>query len=237
MSCVRLFVILFAWLIPAESCTPVKAISAMYSVNAKTVGFRNDEKTVQFIPMHHIGKAEFYENVRVLVKAFKEKGYIVYYESSKADNFEDSSLQDLYERKFRKMMGFYLDSTGYSRYFEKSPFKNMVDQPQYSSLGVTGQDTRVDVPKNKLVDVYEEKFGRISLDTIDYKTPFNAPYPAKSRLPKDRAQSIIIDHRNQNLATYIHYSPDLHIVVLYGAIHVNGTFSELRKFDEGWKKK
>jgi len=236
MSCLRLFVILFACLLNAESCTPVKAVSSMYSVNPKIVELSNNKKIVRFIPMHHIGKVVFYENVSELVKAYKKEGYIVYYESSRPDKLNDSLLQDLYERKFRKMMGLYLDTTGYSHYLEKSPFRNFVDQPKYSVLGVTDDDMRVDVSKNKLVDVYEKKFGQINLDTIDYKTPLNAYYPMKLRLPKERVRSIIIDYRNENLASYIHYSPDLLIIVLYGAIHVNGTLNELRKLDGGWKK-
>jgi hypothetical protein len=231
-----LFYGLFILLVCYYACTPVKTISSLYSKKVKVIEFKNEFKTVKFIPMHHIGKPEFYASVAIEVMSLKDEGYIVYYESARMDRIEDSVKLDEYKRKFRKMLGVHIDSTGYAKYFEKSPFKNMIDQPAYKELGVTNADVRVDLPQNKLVDAYEEKYGIIELAAGDKQMPFTSGYPRALRLPKDQVMSIIIDHRNRHLAEYVHKASDKKIVILFGAIHVNGTFDELKNLDNSWKK-
>ena len=229
---------LFVLLIGCYACTPVKTISSLYSKDAKVIEFSNEFKTVKFIPMHHVGKPEFYADVAIKVMSLKEEGYIVYFESAKMDQIEDSIKLDEYKRKFRKMLGVHIDSTGYAKYFENSSvFKNMIGQPAYKELGVTDGDVRVDLPQNKLVDAYEEKYGKIELAAGDKQMPFTSGYPKALRLPKEQVRSIIIEHRDRHLAEYIHKASDKKIVIIYGLIHVNGTFDELKKLDDSWKKK
>jgi hypothetical protein len=229
---------LIVLLIVHNACTPVKAISSMYAKKCKIVELSNGDKTIKFIPMHHVGKPKFYLNVYEKVSSLKEDGYIVYYESAKSDLIEDSLQQDIYQRKFRKMLGFHIDSTGYAKYFENSSiFKNMIAQPAYKNLGVDDIDKWVDVSQNKLVDAYEQAYGVIELDPGDRQIPLNSRYQTALRLPKDNVKSIIIDYRNQHLAGQIQQAHDKKILVLYGALHLDGSFDELKKLDKTWKKK
>ena len=230
---------LFVLLIGCHGCTPVKSISSLYAKDAKVIEFRNEFKTVKFIPMHHVGKPEFYADVAIKVMALKEEGYIVYFEAAKMDHIEDSLKLDEYKRKFRKMLGIHVDSTGYTKHLENySLFRNMIDQPAYKDLGVTDGDVRVDLPQNKLVDAYEEKYDTIELAIGDRQLPLTAGYPSSALcLPKHRVRTIIIDHRNRFLAEYVHHAIDKKVVIIYGLLHVNGTFDELKKLDGSWKKK
>ena len=209
----------------------------MQADEAELYQFSNKNKTVGFIPMHHLGKLAFYEDVRVVVEHFKKEGYIVYYESARMDVL-DSALEDQYNRKFRKMMGTHIDSSGYAATFHaKGLFKNLVDQPPYPQLGVDSFDKRVDISKNEIVDIYEKKFGPVPLDSADLRIPLDAAYPMSKRLPQNQLFSIILDVRNHYLANAIRESQDKKILVIYGRMHLDGTFDELSKMEKGWKKK
>ncbi|HEX6333038.1 MAG TPA: hypothetical protein VFZ78_02360, partial [Flavisolibacter sp.] len=162
---------------------------------------------------------------------------IVFYESAKMDDIKDSARLDLYQRKFRKMMGVHVDTSGYAKIFHQSGlFRQLVDQPRYTELGVDTSDVRIDLAKNQLVDLYEERFGEIELEKGD-DVPLDGKYNVLLRLPQKEVMAIIIDERNRNLATAIQYSEYKKILVVYGASHLKGTLSELQRFDSRWSKK
>ena len=221
-----------------SSCKVLHVIHLMHQKGARIVEMKSNNKTVEFIPMHHVGKKEFYDEVRDIVQAFKQDGFIVYFESSRMEPMKDSVALDGYERKFRRMLGLYLDTNGYVHYLhDKGLFKKMVDQPKYRDLGVTGSDLRVDIPKNKLVDAYENKYGKIELYQVDTATPLTGKYNTRLKLPKKKVRDIIINYRNQHLADYIQNSKDKKIIVIYGEDHLEGVFEDLKKTDHSWKKK
>lgn len=219
------------------SCKPLTIVQLIQADKAEVVQLANTTKTVQYIPMHHVGKPAFYEGVKTLVDSFKRNGYIVFYESARTENITDSLTLDRYNRKFRKMMGMHIDTSGYvKRLHEKGLFKQLVDQPTYDRLGLDSRDIRVDIPKNQLVDAYEKTFGEIVLERGD-DTPLNESYNLELRLPQKEVRYIIVDYRNKNLATAIQYSDFKKIAVVYGADHLNGTLRELQKFDPSWVRK
>ncbi len=232
---ILIILLLFTCIFP--SCKTVDLLKMVQSDEAELYQFSKKDKTVGFIPMHHLGKPAFYDDVRVVVEHFKKEGYVVYYESARMDDL-DSVKEDEYNRKFRKMMGAHIDSSGYAATFHaKGLFKNLVDQPSYPQLGVDSMDKRVDISKNELVDIYEKKFGKVILDSFDLSTPLDASYPFSKRLPQNQLYNIILDVRNHYLANAIRESDDKKILVIYGRMHLNGTFDELVKMEKGWKKK
>src|SRR5689334_22143703 len=167
------------------SCNQVTLLQQIHSEEAEIVQFRNRDKVVEFIPMHHIGKPLFYVDVRLLVDSFKKDGFIVFYESARSESIEDSVILDQYQRKLRKMLGVHIDSSGYAPHLSQAAFfKDLVNQPPYEELGLSENDIRVDIPNNKLVDAYEEKFGPIELTDADRTTPLSDKYNQALRLPK-----------------------------------------------------
>jgi len=210
----------------------------MQSKDVEVAELSNHVKTVEFIPMHHVGKQEFYDGVKEIVSHYKAEGFVVYYEGVQLITPMDSALQDSYDRKLRRMIGVNLDTNGYAHYFQdKGLFKGLVDQPRYHMLGVDSNDTNVDVEKYKLVDTYEKKFGVIELTDVDKRLRLIEGYPTSYKLPKEKVMSIILDYRNQNLANYIQHSPDKKIVVIYGEEHLKGTYELLRRLDPAWKRR
>jgi len=198
----------------------------------------NKKKIVEFIPMHHVGKPEFYDGVKEIIAHYKNEGFVVYYEGTGMISGLDSITRDHYERKFRRMLGVYVDTTGYAHYFhDKGLFKGLIDQPRYYKLGIDSNDVNVDIKKYKLVDAYEEKFGPIKLEQIDTALRFDQVYPPGLKLPKEKVMSIILDYRNQNLASHIQNSSDKKIVVIYGEEHLKGVYQLLKSFDPSWKRK
>jgi len=221
-----------------NSCKTIHTLHLIQTEDVPVAEFTNNNKTVEFIPMHHVGKPEFYNGVKEIIARCKSDGFIVYYEGTGMITGLDSATRDHYERKFRRMIGVYVDTTGYAHYFhERGLFKGLIDQPRYYKLGIDSSDVNVDVKKYKLVDVYEETFGPIKLEQIDTALRFDQIYPPVLKLPKEKVMSIILDYRNQNLANYIQHSPDKKIVVIYGEEHLKGTYELLRKLDPAWKRR
>lgn len=221
------------------SCKTISVIDKINDVGTDVSTFTNKDKTVKFLQMHHLGKPEFYENVKQLVDSLKKDGYVVYYETTQWDEIRDSVTHDHYLRKFRKMLGFYLDSTGYANMFhDAGVFKKMISQPSYVELGLDANDMRADLPANRLIDIYEENYGVIQLEPGDLQMPLTGKniLPKSLRLPKDKVMSVVIDQRNKNLARTVQSSSANKILILYGAEHDKGSFEELAKLDESWKR-
>jgi hypothetical protein len=220
------------------SCKITHTIQQIHRTDADLVELRSQVKTVEFIPMHHVGTQEFYDHVAQIVKFFKAAGYKVYFEGVELESKMDSATADLYDRKFRKMIGVSLDTLGYAHYFhEHGLFRNLVDQPRYDEFGVDTTDVNVDVEKYQLVDAYEKKYGEIELSSTDKKLTMDEPYPGKERLPMKKVRYAIVDFRNEHLANYIQNSADEKIVVIYGEEHVEGTFQVLKRLNSTWVKK
>jgi hypothetical protein len=218
-----------------------------------------EDKTVIFLPMVHAGKPAFYENVKNLITQYKEQGYVVFYEGLKFDKSPDTVINPdlpasyisyskmhfpdsvsrhrlIYILKFKRMIGIIADSTSYVNMLKRSPLtRKAVFQPSVASLGISTDDTNVDVSVPQLVDEYENKFGIIELEQIDFAIPLHEPLPNFRRLKKKNASKLIIDYRDDNLSHSIQSTSSRKIMVIYGLAHKKGTFKELKEYDPSWK--
>lgn len=260
----KLFFLFFP-LILFSSCTVSRTIQKMHATEVDLIHFRSDDKQVYFIPMIHVAKPEFYANVEKTVDSFKKLGYVVFHEGvkksgaipdsikqinynwlaekgylsryNKSEN-RDSIVNDLYLRKYRKMLGFYSDSMRYASMIQQTGFfKGMVDQPRFNELTTDERDIRVDVTRYELIEAYERKFGFIELSSYDLSLTLNSSgYWRKEKLPVENVKAIIIGGRDELLAKAIEASPHKKILVVYGAAHVEGTFEKLNKMNLSWTK-
>lgn len=219
------------------ACKGARTFKEIHTEDVKIVTVYSRQKTVQFVPMHHIGKPEFYVQVRKVVDSLKQQDYIVFYEGVGMDKHLDSLSIDTYQRKLRKMTGFYIDSGYIDLLRENSYFKKFVGQPKYAELGITDTDRNIDISKNRLIDAYEQKFGSIVLEKVDYRMPLQPKnvLPQSARLPRKNVFYVLIDHRNQHLAKNIQSASNSKILVIYGLEHVKGTILELQKMDHSWR--
>ena len=89
-----------------SSCKIAHSLIELNKTKAKIHSYKIDDKELKFVPMHHLGKKEFYDNVKNIVTDSKNNGFIVYYELISTDFTTDSLLKDTIRRKVRKLKGF-----------------------------------------------------------------------------------------------------------------------------------
>jgi len=140
------------------------------------------EKEIIYIPIHHVGRKEYYNDIAHKVDSLQKLNYIVYYEGVIDDKEKDSLIRKKSLLKLRKIMGFfpqgqkgYLDTTtnviaGKIKY--KGKYK-LINQPNYKKLKVDSLTSiRSDVSLTDLITDFEKNYGQIKLDSCDYKTGF-----------------------------------------------------------------
>jgi hypothetical protein len=219
------FLLLFGF----SSCKLVKGYFELKKTRVKTYNYKLSDKDIVFIPMHHLGKKEFYDNVKGIVENHKKNGYKVYYELI-TYKFEGDSLQkDTLRRKIRRLRGF---SGTYKETTKNVPFfKKYVQQPSYPDLGISKDDIRADVNYLDLIHQWEKLNGKIPLDSVDFNTPLNKEFKRQPFYTRKEYHRILIDYRNDNLVNMIKSGSDNKIIILYGAGHRKGFHKRLKTAD------
>lgn len=199
------------------SCKTIEVLNEIKkdNVDIKTISFQ--KKTIKFIPMHHLGKMEFYDDVKKNIQELKNNGYKVYYEKVISEFKGDSIQIDIVKRKFRKIKGF--EGT-YEDVAKGTFLDKYINQPPYDSLGVTKDDLNVDVTYLDFINEWEKQFGTIALDSIDLKTNLNSNYKRRPKHSKNKFYKIAIEYRNIYLVNRIKSSGDEKILVIYGKGHL-----------------
>lgn len=209
----------------------------------------NVKKEVIFIPMHHIGKREFYADVKNLADSLKNTGFVFYYESLRVSSEKDSLTDDNLRRKMRyiigsdifsiKLNGGYIDTVNNTVLHKKLKIiekEDLVNQPPYILLGIdTASAKWADVYLSEMIPAYEQKFGNIVLSECDFKTPFNAKYSCFKNKDKKAKSFALADYRNQKIAKMITNDPRNKIAIIYGAKHYEGLLKALQQNDSTWK--
>jgi hypothetical protein len=213
--------------------------------SASLIKARSSEKEIVFIPMHHIGKKQFYEDVKNEIDSLRNQGFVFYYEGVKLK--DNNSLQnDTLRRKVRKILGVdvsrgYIDTINNTLFGVKS--KNvakykLVNQPKndnsMSGLDTT-KDRRVDVYLSDLLEAFEKKYGTLVLNDCDFNTEIGTKYSCSKYKNKEGRQFILSDYRNNYIANEIVADSHTKIALLYGAKHFEGIYEILQKQDPTWK--
>lgn len=213
----------------------------VYDDHVAVSSYANDDKTIAFISMKHIGTKNFYDNVALTSDSLASEGYVFFLESVSIDSLKFSAQQlDTIKFKMRKITGInvskYLDTVNNTllgmHYKNK---RGLINQPKYSKFGITEKNGKVvDVPMDLLVEEYENKYGKVLLNECDYSTLPNTYYGC-AKEPEQNKEYIVLEYRNTNLAKNIMNSSHKKIAVLYGALHETGLYAELHKLDNSWK--
>jgi hypothetical protein len=208
----------------------------------------NGNKQILFVGMHHVGRQEFYTDVKRIADSLQKLNYTIIYESA-ASNYADNSKEaDTLNRKFRKLMGLaiggtkgYYDTTtnligGILKY--KGKYR-LVNQYKNWYLMDTSYAKRVDLPLENLINYYEQNYKSIPIDSCDYATPFTAAYSCKSMgllTANNFKNDIILDYRNKHIASFIHKHSNTKFLIIYGKLHFKGIVEELQELDRKWKR-
>ena len=123
----------------------------VYDDSVKLSRISNNEKEVVFIPMHHLGTALFYDDVKNKIDSLKKNGYFFYTELIKGDKKDTMTI-----RKMIKLTGLPYPkdkSPGYKHFFDSiykgrvKLKKELMDQPSSSKFGLDSLNS-----KNALTD-------------------------------------------------------------------------------------
>ena len=199
-----------------SSCKISQSLIQLGKKSAKVYDYEKGGKDIKFIPIHHLGKKAFYDDVAKKIKENKANGYSVYYELVSTDFTTDSLLKDTIRRKVRKLKGFH---GTYKDNAEGTFLDKYVMQPDYEDLGTDKNDKRADVDYLQLINQWEKVNGKIILDSIDLNTPFGEEYDNKLDYSQKQFRNIFVGYRNEHLIKMIEEGLDDKILVVYGAGH------------------
>jgi hypothetical protein len=208
----------------------------------------NKEQEIIFIPMHHVGRKEYYDDVANKVDSLQKLNYTVFYEGVVDGKEKDSLIRKKNLLKLRKIMGFfpqgqkgYLDTTtniiaGKIKYKGKH---RLINQPNYKQLKVDSlTSTRADVSLTELITDFEKNYGQIKLDSCDYRTGFKDKNykckKSKRSLRKKFTNGYVKDYRNKFLANKLFKSKKNKILVIYGDAHFSGLWYQLYLLDNNY---
>jgi hypothetical protein len=195
-------------------------------IRLKEINYNN--KTIIFFPMHHIGRDDFYINVRKKLDSISKMDYVFYFEKIELDN--NDSLTNY---KLRKVLNFGLPKNGYKNLLDsiistkKINLKHkLTNQPAYNEWDLKGNFYIVDLNAKQIVSNVEKE-KKIVLDDCDFINDYDQPYKCKNKfLSKEEFDNFIIDDRNQHLANEVIKSPHKKIAIIYGKAHLKG-FEEI----------
>jgi hypothetical protein len=205
----------------------------------------NGNKKIVFLPMHHIGTESFYKDEARLVDSLLKKGYTVFYEFVRKNNFSDSSYID--SLKFRKITGMpskykgnstvYLDTINNTILGRKSKlvsnYKLKNQSVEYLKKYDTAIVKNIDTDMYNLIKAYEKKYGLINLEKIDFDIKLGEEYKMSEK--SERKTFFMLESRNDIITKAILNETSNKIALIYGAAHYDGILKNLQAADKNYK--
>lgn len=208
----------FGLLMGIHSCRTAEALSEMKKEQARVYRFTYRDKEISFIPMHHVGKQGFYDDVGNQVAIHKVAGYRVYYELISKECACDSLENDRYRRKLRKILG---GGLNYKERFEQAGvFKNYIQQPDYRIMNTDSSDVRADIDIRAFIDEWEKVNSPIILNRQDSLVPLDKPFDRNLRFTWKEFDRVASVYRTNVLLDMVKSSASKKILVLYGKGHL-----------------
>lgn len=219
---IKFFIILVLGLLSISSCKGL-----IYDVIVGNPDIRDEIKilkniennqTIVFFPMVHVGKKEYYENSKLLIDSLRSEGFKFYYESVSVDPSLDSLETLTTRKKTRSILGHSpsMDTENKSlpKFYSR---KNLVLQ-DYNVMGLTRSDTNLDMYQNQIIDSIEYKYGEINLTDCDLQTPLYSEYKCKSDNSKFKFEFTNV-YRDRYIWGELQKVEHNKIVLIYGKMH------------------
>lgn len=197
----------------------------------------HEGKQIAFIKTRHIGKKEYYDQMKIKIDSLKNDNYYFFLEG--VQNKSNDTIQLL---KYRKIFGnIYTNNaeeiidTINNKIYNIVPYDKewgLISQPRYGKFGLDSLNSKiVDIDVAELVNLYEEKFQKIELDSCDYSTSLNDKYDCKRKIERKNwnefSTDYIITYRDMNVANKIKESDKKKICIIYGQNHYEGIKNHL----------
>lgn len=191
--------------------------------------FNNDDTSIIFFPMHHIGTEKFYSDVSFKIDSLLGNDYYFYTETVKAEAFDDTIL-----RKYKKITRKPLTKNGYMDIMDSlidsndriKLEKNLINQPSYRNFGLDSINNKnVDVKLSQMINYYEAKYGVIELEDCDFETTLyekTTCFDYSKRATKAMMNDMIVHFRNENILKELDSEKRNKIAIIYGKAHLDG---------------
>ena len=187
--------------------------------------YDSNEKEIVFIPMHHIGTENFYNDVELKIDSLKKMQFHFYIEGVAAKVIDDSIL-----RKFRKLTRNPIAKEGYKKNLD-SIFgaklklrKKIVDQPSFNELGIDSiYGENVDLSLDLLIENYENDYGAVILENCDFETSvYEKSTCYDKKISAENSENLMLNYRNDNILRRIDQEKKKKIAIIYGKGHLKG---------------
>lgn len=214
----KIILLFFAFTLTSCACTMFRVFNYQKSISKYKKVLVKDNREIIYLANAHLGSEKYFEEIKDFINQKRKEGYIIYYEGLTREDIENQPLQDTLNMKFRKLLGYNLKG-GYADEENKSLpkcFKKYVGQTKTNTGINEVTDINVDLSLNRLLDLYEAKYGKIKLDEYDFSTPLNETYKCDHL----NAEYVIShEFRDEYLTDKLLNSKDEKIVLLYGKAH------------------
>ena len=246
--------ILLIFMLPLLLTSCTKFILNSLGTFEETVSVKyitNQKKQIIFLPMHHIGKKEFYNDVQKRIDSLLLQGYVVYYENVRPVKNIDSLYKDTLLRKARKITGIdfvnakksggYIDTinnTIMGKKIRNLSEYHLVNQPRsLFDFSDSPRIRNIDANFVQLITACENKYGPINLKKYDYETNFGQKYNLKYKShDKKLNEYFLTEFRNSIISNEILYDKHDKIILMYGAKHFDGILENLQTADKNFKE-
>ncbi len=208
------------------------ALITSKSVKLNTFYNEDEDKTVVLFPMVHVNKPEFFEDVKIKLDSLRRDGFLVFYEGVAVVDSTMYSKEnyDTLTLKARKLFGFNFQSKTYSSKENKSLPKAIHNDKYIAQnrdiIGIKDEDVNVDMSVVEMIEVYEQKYGKIKLEDCDFTTPLNSKFKC-DRLPN--YLDIMIMTRNDTILSHLYKESHKKIALVYGERHFDFMRGALQK--------
>lgn len=201
-----------------------------------------DQKQIVILETRHIGKKEYYNQMQIKIDSLKTENYYFFLEG-----IRNQSKDTIQQMKYRKIVGnIYTNNqeevidTINNKIYGLLPYDkewNLMTQPRYEEFGLDSLNSKVvDVDVTELVNLYEDKFQKIELDSCDYSTSLNDKYECPRKTERKNRDEFFSDYlitfRDMNVANKIKESDKKKICIIYGQKHYEGIKSNLDNSSE-----
>ncbi len=200
--------------------------------------YKSGDRDLVFIDASHVGKPEYFADIKFTVDSLRGKGYTIVFEEIRAvvSSLNDLPRIDLCKKKIRKMTGVYFGDYSDAKDDENLDLPNMKGLTN-QTVDNTGIDRRRDVWADynlfQLVTAYEAEKGEIKLSECDLQTPPNDRYRC-TKINRSESNYLLVEMRNKRLLHVVDSIQKDKVAILYGARHHYGFIRLLREKDSSW---
>ncbi|MFC7357268.1 hypothetical protein ACFQO1_06190 [Jejudonia soesokkakensis] len=202
----------------------------IFEDEVKLIKLKKDNNEIAFIPIHHAGTREFYNDVTKKIDSLEAIGYFMYWEKIKSKKM-DSTKADTVSRKLRKITGIYtfgndfvsvLDTLTKNKLHKLK--KQLINQPSYWDLGIDSLNSKnADATVEQILEFHDEKYGKVVLEPCDFETKITEKSSCQNlENHKDISDDIIINFRNQIVLEELDKEIKNKIAIVYGRGHLEG---------------